>query len=236
MKGKIILLFCLVLLVGTPLSFAYAEYTGFDYEIVKQGNCFNLTQLAQDSTYCNISSIVYPNMTKVIFSPHISMERDMWDYTYSTCDYSSELGYYHVNGYCDETDGYNHTWYNVYYVTKSGNMDPVYTQYIFLISVGSMIFLSLLFFFISGKFKDGKGENSALKFGFIGLSLIIGIIAIFFSYVSIGEFYSGFDKIMNSYYIFIYVTLAVLLIIFIFILINLIVKALDSFRIKKGLK
>ena len=232
MKNKIILLFCMVFLVVSVS--AYAEYTGFEYEIVKQNDCFNITQLCADSTYCNISSMVYPNMTKVIFSPHISMNKDKWDYSYQSCA-TNELGYLHFNGYCNDGTN-NDTWHNFYYITKSGNMDPLYTQYIFLASVGSMIFMSLLFLFISGKFKDGEEENWALKFGFIGLSLIIGIIAIFFSYISIGEFYSGFDRIMDSYYVFIYVLLLILFVIFIFILINLIVKALDSFKIKRGLR
>jgi len=132
-----------------------------------------------------------------------------------------------------------------YLVTPSGNEKPTSGEgTTLIISIASMFLISLLFFFISNSFKgdssaaSGSREangNPAARFVFIALAVIIAVIAVLYSSVSLMETFWGFNKIIESYGIFIYIILAILFLLFIFILINLTIRAIESMKIKRGL-
>ena len=129
--------------------------------------------------------------------------------------------------------------------TPTGRASPSTGEsFAYIGSLASMFLICILFFVISNGFKGDTsasgssdiGGGSAIRFGFIGMSFIIGIIAVLYSVVSLNEIFWGFTAIVSSYTTFMTILLIVLIAIFIFILINLFVRALESFRIKRGIK
>jgi hypothetical protein len=84
---------------------------------VKQGNTINLTQNCLDSSYSNISRIVYPNRTFIINRQTAMIKTDD-DYSYSFAN-TSTIGNYIVYGVCDES-GTNTPWVYDFYITNYG--------------------------------------------------------------------------------------------------------------------
>jgi len=139
----------------------------------------------------------------------------------------------------------------IFEVTPSGRSPP--TEGESLIYGGtllSMIFFSVFFFMLSLQFKPSKdaeqdedgnynpipNDKPALRFGCLALSLIIGFIVLFYVMISLQNIFYGFDKIIDSYYIFMWLMGFVAVIIFIFVLISLLIQAVDSLRSGRGLK
>lgn len=118
-------------------------------------------------------------------------------------------------------------------VTPSGNDAPTDGEgMIYLGSLIAMVLVAGAFFFLSTSVKEYEGT----KFAFISLGIITCMIIVLYSSVALSETFWGFDRIISSYSTFLWVFLFVIFIIFIFVLIMIIVKALDSMKIKKGLK
>lgn len=51
----------------------------------KQNECITLVQTCSDCSFVNLTSIVYPNSSKTIYSPHIRMTNYLPDFNYSFC-------------------------------------------------------------------------------------------------------------------------------------------------------
>ena len=136
-------------------------------------------------------------------------------------------------------------------VTPSGRSPPTQGEsLIYGGSLLSMILFSVFFFMLSLQFKPSKdaGQNEdgsynpipndkpALRFGCLALSLIIGFVVLFYVMVSMQNLLYGFDFLIDSYYIFMWLMGFVFVIIFIFVLISLLIQAVDSLRSGRGLK
>lgn len=135
-------------------------------------------------------------------------------------------------------------------VTPTGRAAPTEGEgIIYLSTLLAMSLFSVFFFMLSLQFKpsqdsekDEEGsynpipnDKPALRFGCLALSFIVLFMILLYAMVTIQTALSGFEKIMDSYYIFMWVMGFVFAIIFIFVLITLMIQAVDSLRSKRGL-
>jgi len=194
----------MILLVNTISS--YGEYSGFEFEIVKQDECFDITQICQNSTYSNITSIVYPNMTKIPFSPEQNMTKSGPDYTFHTCNFSSQLGYYHVNGHCD-SDDYEYPWMKTYIVTFNGKEPPegiviIFFLIIFLIIIASLGYLMIytIIFFVTYNFEKRHAIDAKSRsfFGIYDLVFNFSAYGVLLCYFLLSRHYLG-SQVVNTY-------------------------------------
>ena len=218
----------LILFIGIFLiSLASAEIQTLG--TFKQRECINLIQTCENCTYNNISSVLYPNSSVVL--SNIVMTKDDTYYNYTFCN-TSTLGSYIVNGYGD-LDGERTTWNYDFKITPSGNDAPSDGEgIVFLGSLIAMLLVGGMFLYLSSSFK----ESPTIRLVFTSLTAIICIIIVLYSTVSLMEVFWGFDKIISSYSIFQWIFLFIVFITFVAVLIAILLKALDSMRIKKGLK
>lgn len=208
---EVILVFSVILLVSLISAQTYEQNQDIDLKI------------STNETDCQIT-IEAPNSTTLFFNMTMTSQPGFVNYTFN---HTEDIGTYQYFTNCNTT-----LYPGSFDVTPSGN--PPITSGEGLIYIGSlvaMILITFLFLFISHNIESGS-----LKFGFIGLSLIGGIIMILYSSVSLQEILSGFTKITNSFSIFLYVSLFVLVIIFLFVLLALTIEAMNSFKTRKGLK
>ena len=118
-------------------------------------------------------------------------------------------------------------------VTPSGNDAPTEGEgMIFLGSLIAMLLAAGIFFALSVVVQEYDGA----RFGFISLSVITCMIIVLYSSVALSEIFWEFERIISSYSTFLWVFLFTIFIIFIFVLVMVIVKALDSIKVKRGLK
>jgi len=241
MEKKIVLLISLFFFIS--LVSASSIYFDFEFSVVEQNTCFNIPGSCDNCTYMNIT-ILFPNGTVIVENQAMTNLSSTYYYNYTFCNTSTLGSYIYITHY--DEDSYLETDENFFEVTPSGRSCPCSASgIIFLSSVATMFLISLLFFFISNSFKgdsaamSGSKEaegNPAARFVFIALSFIVGVIAVLYSSVSLMEIFWGFDRIISSYSAFLYIILAVLFLLFIFILINLIIRAIEAMRNKRGLR
>ncbi len=223
MKKILLILFIGIFLIS--LTSAEIQTLG----TFKQRECINLIQTCENCTYNNISSVLYPNSSVVL--SNIVMTKDDTYYNYTFCN-TSTLGSYIVNGYGD-LDGERTTWNYDFKITPSGNDAPSDGEgIVFLGSLIAMLLVGGMFLYLSSSFK----ESPTIRLVFTSLTAIICIIIVLYSTVSLMEVFWGFDKIISSYSIFQWIFLFIVFITFVAVLIAILLKALDSMRIKKGLK
>lgn len=189
----------------------------------KQDSVIDL-KVSTNETDCQIT-IEAPNTTTLIFNQSMTSNPGFVNYTFNqTSNLGTYLYFLNCNG--SSYDGN-------FEITPSGNDAPTNGEgMIFLGSLITMILVAGVFLFISVNVKEHEGT----KFAFISLGVITCIIIVLYSSVALSETFWGFDRIISGYSTFLWVFLFVIFIIFIFVLIMLIVKALDSMKIKKGLK
>lgn len=188
-------------------------------------------------------TIEWPNSTTLIFNQSTDSQTGFVNYTIAA-NLLSEYGIYNSYAGCS-----NSSLFQQFEVTPSGRAAPSIGEgIIYFSSIAAIFFFSFLLFLISGSFKEevefrkgmhGEEEvlskgNPVLRFGFIGFSFIVAVIAIIYLQISLSEIFSGFPRIASTYYIFFWVSLFSVSIIFIFILISLIFQAVELFKIKKG--
>lgn len=227
-KKRMIILGIFLILI--PFISASSFYFNFEIVTIKQNTCFNFPTSCDNCTYMNIT-FLFPNGTIAIDNQEMTNLTSDYYYNYSFCN-TSTLGTYIAIINYDE-DGKYYSDFDFFKVTPSGREAPNSGEgTIFLASIISMILMTILFF----SFSFTVERESGLRFGFLAISLVMGVITTLYSSVSLMETYGGFSRTLNSFSIFQYIILAVLLIIFIFVLVSLIVSALNAWQIKKGLK
>lgn len=128
----------------------------FQNDYVKLNKCFDISYSCANATYNNISSIIYPNSTKVLFSPEQNMTQTGTDFNFPTCDFSSELGYLHVNGHCDAY-GTDAVWEKTYLITRTGYQQTTGEGINAFAYLALMVFLTC--FFIYAGFKLSETEE-----------------------------------------------------------------------------
>lgn len=172
MRGIVpIFLIAFVVVMSLNIVSAYPEYSGLEAQYFQNGSSFNITQLCSNATYNNITSIVSPTGFKFVFSPEVEMTEDAeTDWTYEVSDtYSSEFGYWKVNGHCDP-DGRDYVWMQQYEITPSGHDSEIYSWF----SVGLILFIfgiGSVFLFLSGSIRN---EVIKVFFIFTGLIFVFG--------------------------------------------------------------
>lgn len=113
--NKVISLIVFMLLLS---SFAYASQS--DFGTHEQNTDIELIQLCGSCTYNNITSIIFPNKTKLIIDDSMTKRGTEFNYTFSTTD---SLGEYYVNGVGDK-DGVATVWAYTFTVTENGKPEP----------------------------------------------------------------------------------------------------------------
>ncbi len=196
-----------------------------------------------DSFSCN-ATIQNSIQEILVLNQNMTRNNTFYNYTLSPSQ-TSELGLYKADTFCSDGNynGTNEIWFMI---TPSGRDAPTSGESVaLLIAVASMFLIAIFFFIISHTFKGDplapKGSslssgNPATRFFFIALAVIIAIMSILFSTVILMQLFGGFETIIASYSIFLWVILFVIFIIFIFVLLKIIFMALESLRIKQGLQ
>ena len=146
---KKIMIFVLFLLIMPSLIHAQQTNLG----TFESGSCIELIQLCGDCTYNNITSIQYPNETKIILD--VIMTRRGTEYNYTYC-FPEANGQYNINGFGD-LGGESTVWAYTLLLTPNGE-DPTTPK--LLLHYGG-IFILILFLLASiigmTKLKDPKG-------------------------------------------------------------------------------
>lgn len=132
-------------------------------------------------------------------------------------------------------------------ITPSGR--SVLTEGEGTIYISTLLAMSLFagfFFILSYQFRPSKdaqkdedgflpNDKPGFRFGCLALSFLTVFIILLYAMVSIQTMFPGFERIENSYYIFMWIAGSIFVLIFIFILISLLIQAVDSLRNKRGL-
>lgn len=200
-----------------------------DLGTYQKDQCVNIKQTCATCSYVNLT-IAYPNSTIILNNKEMS-DQGAGTWTYDFCN-TSLNGRYDVTGKGD-LDGTDTSFATYFHVTPSGNINPSSGEGLtFLGSLIAMILVAGIFFFLSVSMREHPGA----RFAFIALTVVTSIIVVLYSSVALMETFWGFDKIISSYSTFLWVFLFTIFIIFIFVLIAIIIRAVDSLKIKRGLK
>jgi len=154
-----------------------------------QGSCIELKQIA-NASYCNVTSVNYPNSSKAVSSLMMTKSGSEFNYT-SFCE-TSLLGKYIVNGECDGEGWAYH--FNITTTGDNGNIIPI-----FLLIGGIIIFIialvsknpvigifSGIIFILAGIFIMVYGlggtivndYSRGIAFISLGLGFVIGFVSI----------------------------------------------------------
>ena len=181
------------------------------------------------SAVCNIS-IDYPNGTYL--KQNASMT-NLNNGDFNITLLGSELntiGVYEWRAFC--CDGSQcAAGYDTFEITPSGFGAIGFGEGItlFIITIPILI-LAILFFIFSFKV-----SSFPAKLILMGLSLIFFVVLLLFSMITLGQMLGGFDVLIDSYSSFFWAALFLFVIVFIFLLLLLIKKAIELFKIKRGL-
>ena len=131
MKTKLIITIMLAFLL-VPTIFAAQDSLG----TFQQGECIELIQICGTCTYNNITSIYFPNSSRVIIDAQMQQRGAEYNYTFCSTD---DLGDYTVNGVGD-LDGTANAWAYDFAITVTGDD----------LSGVNMLGLMLVFILIAG--------------------------------------------------------------------------------------
>lgn len=110
-----IFLFLGILLIIPLVSSVYTIQTLGTFQV---NTCIDLKQVCGNCTFNNITSIILPAGTSIIYSPEYSMTRRNTDYNASFCN-TSAIGSYIVNGY-GNLNGANTVWAYDFLISPNG--------------------------------------------------------------------------------------------------------------------
>jgi len=227
MEYKKLLPFVLLILLVLPLvtSQTYQISTELDFIVPFEVNGTIPSATAQ----CNIS-INYPN------SEYLKQNESMTnlnngDFNITlTASELNKIGEYDWRAFC--CDGLScAAGYGSFEITPSGsdaiNSGEGLTLFLSIISI--LIIASLFFIF------SFRVVSFPVKLIFMGLALVLFVVVIGFTMVTFGQILGGYDALINSYSSFFWVSGFLLVIVFIFLLLCLFKKAIELFKVKKGL-
>jgi hypothetical protein len=148
---KLFAIMFIVFFFASVSSFGYDE--GESIGTFKQDSCIDLIQTCGNCTYNNLTSIQYPNTTRIEIDD--TMTQDGSVYNYTNC-FPSLSGKYFINGLGDE-NGVNTTW-NFKLTLSSSGLAPTIAQ---AFMHGIILFIMIFFLAITLFFAvtiDGKNE------------------------------------------------------------------------------
>jgi len=132
-EGFLILIICLSLIL--PIISATETQMG----VYQKGDCVELIQLCGDCTYNNITSIQYPNETKIILDASMTKRGTEYNYTYCFPELN---GRFNINGVGD-LGGTDSVWAYTLTLTPNGE-EPTTPKLLFHYGGIFILFLFLL--------------------------------------------------------------------------------------------
>jgi hypothetical protein len=220
MKTKILLLSMLILF---SLSFVSADSIG----TFKQNTQVELYQVCNNCTYCNITSIQYPNGT---LSINVATTRDKTRYTYTLNEQNtSDTGDYK---YCFDCGNGVDTAVGCldFEVSPSGfGRIGVGGGISFLVAVLIMLIIAVTLIVVGF-----KSTNIAAKIGFITFAVIIFVMAILYSVVSIQQNLYGYDSMISGMESFWYVMKILAGVGFLALMVIIALVMIKYWKIKRG--
>lgn len=216
-----------ILLVFTLLSisFIYAEQSSIGP--YKAGDTVSLIQTCGNCTYCNVTSLNYPNGTQAL--DNTAMVKDGVEYTYDYTTNESITGIYIVNTECDVDSISTPVSYDLIITANGKDIPtgmPTFQGIILLVVFGTawfMLFLSI------------RVNEAGPKIFFMILSFIFVMATMMTAYqVSID--YNVTSSLNTTLGGIVFVVGMIILVIFFYILIRQTIVILDYFKVKRGLK
>ena len=226
MIEKIVKKYLIILLIGfLIISLCSAEVQTLG--TFKQGQIINLIQSCENSTYSNITRVLYPNSSLAINGQY-NMTRTGDDYSYHFTQ-SEQLGQYLVYGNCDE-NGFYTKWVYDFYTTPSGaeNVDSG-TGLVLFGSLAIILIISITFIILGFKMENLAGRITLLVLGFIGL-----LISVLFNMVAVSQYLGSNPNITSSFETFLTVIKILASVGFTVLLIVVIMILIKSWKIKRG--
>ena len=212
----------LVLLLILPLVMATQNLGTF-----QQNKNINLIQTCDNCTYVNITKVQLPDSTIIEYNDEMTKTGSEYNFTFTN---TSQIGKY-IYTTCGDDDGIFKCVSVQFAITPSGQDKPTDGEgWIFVVSVMSMFAVAIFFYFVS------RNMNEPINYFFVGLTFILSLIAVFYSFVGLNEILGGFEKLINSYQIFFYVILMVSFLLFIFIMLVITIRAINSLNVRRGLR
>lgn len=176
MKKYFLLIICGILLLSGVLADTQIQSLG----TFPQNQGISLIQTCTDSTYSNISRVVYPNSSYVINSDVVMTKNgDNYNYSYNM---TSTVGNYLVYGHCDE-EGSKINWVYDFTINPSGvppsvsRTDATSRSIYIIFAIGVLLFIGFMF----------MNTSTPIKYSFLGFSLMFFLIAVNLLFVSIQD-------------------------------------------------
>ena len=204
MKKLLTLLFLGIFLI----SLVSAE-SGESIGTFAQGDCVELIQTCADCTYVKLSSVSYPNSTRVLGLTTMTKTGTFYNHTF--CD-TTHLGIYKVDGYGDEL-GVDTVFSYTFEITPSGILQNIGILITF-------IFITLALFILSFyKIFNSNSKVEMLIFSIFSYFLLL--IFIFMSWKISENYLYTMEWIVSLFYILFLITLILMFPFIIFLVLYL---------------
>ena len=208
-----------------PLVFGIVETLG----IFKQGKCIDLIQSGANLTFCNITSVKYPNSSTAM--PEASMTKKGTEYNYTFCN-TTTLGTYIINGFCSNNTE-DVVWAYDFKVTPSG-IEATVPKGVLSIGILLSVFVLMFFFgWLSFKFMESD-KTFPIGLFFLLIALIFSVYGLYLGYIYSEDYlYSNVSDVQSK--IFIGVMFGLIGITFLGLLL-LLIKAIREIKERKSLQ
>lgn len=160
---------------------------------VTQNDCIDIPQTCVSCTFNNISSIIYPNKTRFLFSPEQNMTRNGTDYVFHTCNFSSNIGTYIVNGHGD-LSGTDTLWNYNYEITVTGAVLETSESNLYIIILVATFVLFLAFLIPAIKLPYSNKVNNDGSITKITRAKYLKLLSVWFAY----GFFMWFLQTLNG--------------------------------------
>lgn len=218
--------FSLVLITFLILGITFISASQQTVGPFKAGEQITLIQTCGNCTYCNVTSLIFPNGTKAL--GQVAMVQDGSEYTYDYTLNETIFGDYIVNGKCD-VDGIDTVWAYNFEATSTGKPTPDGIPSFYGVLIVVIFGVSVFFLFLSMRLNE-----VGPKIFFMVISFIFLLATMMTAYQLSAEF--NLSSTLNSTTGGLVFALAmILLVIFFYILIRQTVVVLDMYKVKKGL-
>ncbi len=192
MMKKILLIF----LIGMFLiSMTYA--TEKSWGSVKQTDCIQLTQICDNCTYNNITSIQFPNRTSYAIKEETAMEKVGTFYNYTFCNTES-LGIYIVTGHGD-LDGLDTVWSATFESTQTGTILETAESNLYIVILIATFILFLGFLYPAIKLPYSNKTNPDGSITRITKAKYLKLLSVWFAYGFLMWFLQTLNGISKSF-------------------------------------
>lgn len=141
----------------------------------KQNECVRISQICNDATYINISSITNPSSTKLLNETQMIYDSS-GEFYYNFCDTLS-LGRYDIRGI---SDGCENTFATYFEVTKSGKT----ISFNLFLPLVVILFFSMLCFIFGVTSK----ENKIMKYTLFSLAVVMAYVGIQYTLIVVQDY------------------------------------------------